>query len=268
MPSTDGFVEAGGHRLESVVIAAHQVQRPSLVFLHEGLGSISLWRDFPQRVAQAAGCRTLVYSRYGYGASDVMAEPRQPDYMHREALAVLPELLAHFGIERPVLVGHSDGASIALIHAGRHPCAGVVVLAPHLFVEEMAVQGIEATVKAFETTPLADRLARHHRDARRTFYGWADIWRRKDFRAWNIEDTLPGIACPILAIQGEDDEYATMAQLESIAARAAKAPAVELLKLADCRHSPHRDQPEAVQNAIVRFVDGLPCAARPGPHAC
>lgn len=257
MPSTDDRVEAGGHRLEAVVIPAHQLHRPPLVFLHEGLGSVSLWRDFPQRVAAATGCRTLVYSRYGYGASDVLAEPRAPDYMHVEALAVLPELLARFGLERPVLIGHSDGASIALIHAGRHACRGLVVLAPHLFVEAMSVRGIEQAVAVFETTDLAAKLARHHRDARRTFYGWADIWRRADFRAWNIEDSLAGIACPILAIQGEDDEYATMAHLEAIAAQATRAPAVDLLKLADCRHSPQRDQGEAVLDAIIRFVDRL-----------
>ena len=255
---SSGFIEAGGHRLEYVLYPAHQIERPTLVFLHEGLGSISLWRDFPQRIAEATGCRTLVYARYGYGRSDVLEAPRTPDYMHVEALDVLPQVLAALDIERPVLVGHSDGGSIALIHAGadRWPCAGVVVLAPHLFVEEMSVRGIEETVTVFETTDLPQKLARHHADARRTFYGWADIWRHADFRGWNIEDCLPGLRCPVLAIQGEDDEYATMAHIDRIAERAVNAE-VDLRKLADCRHSPQRDQADAVAQALIGFVRRL-----------
>jgi len=254
-----GFVETGGHRLEYLLHDAHQTARPTLVFLHEGLGSISLWRDFPQRIAQMTGCRTLVYSRHGYGNSDVLEGPRKPDYMHVEALDALPQVLASLGIERPLLVGHSDGGSIALIHAGngRWPCAGVAVLAPHLFVEEMSVRGIEETVRIFETTDLPQKLARHHRDARRTFYGWADIWRHPDFRVWNIEDCLSGLRCPVLAIQGEDDEYATMAHLDRIAQAAVDAPDVELLKLADCRHSPQRDQADAVAAALAAFVERI-----------
>lgn len=254
-----GFLEAGGHRLEYVLHEAHLTARPTLVFLHEGLGSISLWRDFPQRVAQATGCRTLVYSRYGYGQSDVLAAPRTAEYMHAEALEALPAVLAALGIERPLLVGHSDGGSIALIHAGdgRWPCAGIVVMAPHLFVEEVSVRGIEETVRVFETTDLPQKLARHHRDARRSFRGWADIWLSADFRAWNIEDAVRRLHCPVLAIQGEDDEYATLAQIERIAALATQAPDVELLKLADCRHSPQRDQADAVAAALTAFVERL-----------
>lgn len=256
---TSGFIQAGGHRLEYALYPAHQIGRPTLVFLHEGLGSISLWRDFPQRIAEATGCRTLVYSRYGYGRSDVLTAPRAPDYMHVEALDVLPQVLAVLDIERPVLVGHSDGGSIALIHAGdeRGSCAGVVVLAPHLFVEEMSVRGIEETVTVFETTDLPHKLARHHADAHRTFYGWADIWRHADFRDWNIEDCLPGLRCPVLAIQGEDDEYASMAHIDRIAERATNAVEVDLLKLADCRHSPQRDQADAVARALIAFVSRL-----------
>lgn len=213
-----GFVSAGGQRLEYVLYPGHQIDRPTLVFLHEGLGSISLWRDFPARVALATGCRTLVYSRHGHG--------------------------------------HSDGASIALIHGGdgRWPCDGIVVLAPHVFVEEMSLRGIEATVAVFETAGLPQRLARHHQDAYRTFYGWADIWRHPDFRNWNIEEYLAGLRCPILAIQGVDDEYASMAHLERIAASSVNTPAVNLLKLADCRHSPQRDQADAVMAAVLSFV--------------
>lgn len=252
-----GFIEAGGHRLEYVEYPACRSGRPPLVFLHEGLGSISLWRDFPARVARATGCRTIVYSRYGYGQSDVLAAPRRPDYMHIEALEVLPEVLRLSGVERPVLVGHSDGGSIALIHGadGRFACTGIVVMAPHLFVEERSVAGIEDTVQVFEHTDLQQKLARHHRDARRSFYGWADIWRSPEFRSWNIEPYLPGLCCPVLAIQGEEDEYAGMAHIDRIAELAVNSPGVELLKLADCRHSPHRDQAAAVGAAIAAFVD-------------
>ena len=251
---SSGFVAAGGHRLEYVLYPGRR--RPTLVFLHEGLGCVSLWRDFPARVALATGCRTLVYSRYGYGRYDVLAAPRRPDYMHVEALEVLPEVLRRFEIERPVLIGHSDGASIALIHGGdgRWQCAGIAVLAPHVFVEEISLRGIAETVKVFETTDLPQKLARHHQDARRTFYGWADIWRHPDFRTWNIEECLPGLRCRVLAIQGEDDEYASMAHLERIAAAALDAPDVDQRRLADCRHSPHRDQADAVLAAVAGFV--------------
>lgn len=244
--------------LEYRLIDAHQLDRPALVFLHEALGSVALWRDFPDRVAAATGCRTLVYSRCGLGGSTPLERtPRDPDYLHREALEVLPAMLARLSIARPVLIGHSDGASIALIHAGaaRWAVAGVVAMAPHVFVEEVTLAGIAQAVRAWETSDLPARLARHHRDAAATFRGWADTWLAPAFRDWNIESFLPGIRCPVLAIQGEDDEYGSMAQLEAIARRA---PDVELLELADCRHAPHRDQPAAVLEAVVRFVGALP----------
>jgi pimeloyl-ACP methyl ester carboxylesterase len=247
----------GGCELEYRQIAAHQVGRPELVFLHEALGSAALWRDFPDRVAAATGCRTLVYTRTGLGGSTPLERtPREPDYLHREALEVLPEVLARLAIERPVLIGHSDGASLALIHAGarRWEVAGVVAMAPHVFVEDVTLQGIAQAVRAWETTDLPARLARHHRDAAASFRGWADTWLAPAFRDWNIESCLPGIGCPVLAIQGEDDEYGSMAQLAAIARQA---PDVELLALADCRHAPHRDQPAAVLEAVVRFVAAL-----------
>jgi pimeloyl-ACP methyl ester carboxylesterase len=254
-----GFVRVGDRNLEYQLIPAHQINRPTLVLLHEGLGSVSMWRDFPVRLAAATGCRTLVYSRYGYGQSDVLEEAFRNDFMHREGCEVLPELLSALDIEEPVLVGHSDGASIALLHASdiRNIVAGLVVMAPHCFVEDISIRSIEAARLAFESTDLAHKLARHHRDVRRTFYGWNDIWLHPDFRAWNIEDCLADIRCPILAIQGVDDEYGTMAQIEAIARQVIAAPGVELLKLADCRHSPHRDQAQAVIDAIMRFVDRL-----------
>lgn len=260
MPPQASFVRAGGHTLECVLHPAHQLQRPPLVFLHEGLGSVAMWRDFPARVALATGARTLVYSRYGYGQSDVIESPHRADYMHREAQQALPELLAALGIENPVVIGHSDGASIALIHAGsgRWPVAGAIVLAPHVFVEEVSIASITAAREAAANTDLLARLGRYHRDAAKTFRGWNDIWLHPDFRAWNIESYLPGIRCPVLAIQGEDDEYGTLAQVHAIVAGAINSPGVEVLRLADCRHSAHKDQPEAVLAAIVAFIDALP----------
>ena len=252
------FVRAGGHRLECLLHPPHQLNRPTLVFLHEGLGSVAMWRDFPARVAQATGCRSLVYSRYGYGQSDVLEAPFGTDYMHREAQQALPELLAELEIHQPVLVGHSDGASIALIHAGSgNPVAGVIVMAPHCFVEDISIASIAAARTAALGTDLLQKLARYHRDAAKTFWGWNDIWLHPDFRAWNIESCLPAIRCPILAIQGEDDEYGSRAQLEAISAGAINSPDVDLLALADCRHSSHKDQPEAVIGAIVEFVNFL-----------
>jgi pimeloyl-ACP methyl ester carboxylesterase len=249
------LVAVHGRKLEVDRISGAHPDAPTLVFLHEGLGSVSMWRDFPGKVAQASGCPAVVYSRYGYGNSEVLREPRTVDYMHAEALGVLPELLEKLAIRDPVLVGHSDGGSIALIHAAVHGARGLVVLAPHVFVEDISVQSIAEAKAAFETTDLPQRLARHHADAAKTFWGWNDIWLHPDFRRWNIEEYLPRVHCPMLAIQGFNDEYGTMAQLEAIA-RQTGGP-IELLRLTDCRHSPHRDQPGVVLEAMVRFIERL-----------
>ena len=229
-------------------------REPTLVFLHEGLGSIRQWRDFPERVARATGCAALVYDRYGYGESEVLAEPRVGvRFMHDEALVALPQVLSALGIETPVLVGHSDGASIALIYAGAgHAVRALALLAPHVFVEEICVRSIEQARKTFETTDLPERLGRYHRDPRRTFYLWNDVWLDPQFRPWNIEEYLPGVRAPLLAIQGEDDGYGTLAQLDAIKRQVSGR--CELLKLANCGHSPHRDQPEAVLAAVSRFI--------------
>ncbi|MFA7279644.1 MAG: alpha/beta hydrolase [Sterolibacterium sp.] len=259
MQAQTQFVRAGGHQLECVLYPAHQVNRPTLVFLHEGLGSVAMWRDFPSRVAQASGCRTLVYSRYGYGQSDLHETPFTPDYMHREAQQTLPEVLAALQIENPLLIGHSDGGSIALLHAGsvgaEKGVAGIIVIAPHCFVEDVSISSIEAAKTAALETDLLKKLGRYHRDATKTFWRWNDIWLHPDFRDWNIEDFLPAIRCPILAIQGEDDEYGTFAQLDAIRNQAVNSPRVDILKLADCRHSAHKDQPEAMIRAIVDFIE-------------
>lgn len=227
----------------------------TLVFLHEGLGSIRQWRDFPEKVAAATGCRALVYDRYGYGQSDVLAErKRDVRFMHDEALRALPELLKNLEIEAPLLIGHSDGASIALIHAGAgHAVRAVVAMAPHVFIEPLCLKSIDAAAQQFETTDFGEKLGRYHRDARKTFYGWADVWLDKNFTTWDIrDDYLPKIACPVLAIQGHDDVYGTMAQLDEIERRV-KSPC-ELLKLKDCGHAPFREQPEKTLAAVARFV--------------
>ena len=255
----DGTVQrvtVDGRSLEYRYIGAAATASPTLVFLHEGLGSISLWKDFPERLAAACACNALVYSRYGNGFSDALTEARRPDYMHREAMQVLPELLARLSIQRPILFGHSDGASIAIIHEGLGPrtAAGMILCAPHVFVEDVTLSGIQAAKVAYQSTDLRSRLARHHADVDKTFRGWNDIWLDEDFRNWNIEDCLTKVRCPTLVIQGSDDEYGTFEQIERIAARA---PKVELCKLSDCRHSPHRDRPEAVIDATVKFVGRL-----------
>jgi pimeloyl-ACP methyl ester carboxylesterase len=254
------FLSAGGHRLDYQRIAG-RAPAPALVFLHEGLGSIALWRDFPEKLAAATGFSAVVYSRWGYGNSDRLAAPRDIDYMHREALETLPELRARLGLDDVVLVGHSDGASIALIHAGagRWPVRGLALEAPHVFVEDVSVTSIAAAREAYATTELRRRLARYHADVDSAFRGWNDIWLAPEFRAWNIEGYLPGIACPVLAIQGADDEYGTLAQLDAIA-RQMRGPFARRV-LADCGHSPHRDQEEATLQAMARFIGEV--AAQP-----
>jgi len=265
-PLHSSFVSVQGRRLEYRRIAATRPNTPTLVFLHEGLGSVSLWRDFPSRVAQETGCGAVVYSRYGYGRSDVLEAPHKVDYMHREAREVLPELLDKLGILEPLLVGHSDGASIALIYASAHPgMKGLILEAPHVFVEDVSVESIAAAKQAFESSDLPKRLARHHTDAVKTFYGWNDIWLHPDFRAWNIEDVLPGIECPVLAIQGLDDEYGTLRQLEAIERLAAGK--VTVVTLESCGHSPHRDQPDATLAAMVGFVRDVVPGAIQAPSA-
>lgn len=234
------------------------VDRSPLVFLHEGLGSLRLWRDFPARIHHDTGRRTIVWSRHGYGKSAVVTEPRSVRYMHDEALQVLPELLARLEVNAPVLVGHSDGASIALVHAGSDAGtpAGLVLLAPHVVVEDVSIAGIEAARKAFETTDLPTRLARHHRDAAATFWGWNRIWLDPAFRGWDITEYLPRITCPVLAVQGHDDQYGTLHQLDLV--EGGVPGGIVRVELHDCRHSPHLDQPDATATAVVDFLARLP----------
>ncbi len=250
-------VTVNGVSLETLRIPATEPNKPPLVLLHEGLGSVAMWRDFPSALAERTGAEVIAYSRRGYGQSSPRPESFTVDYMHREALEVLPSLLTALDITNPLLIGHSDGGSIALIAGGglEMAFAGLVVMAPHVFVEDLSITSIEAAKIAFETTNLPEKLGRYHRDAAHTFGGWNDIWLHPDFRSWNIEASLPGITCPVLAIQGADDQYGTLAQIDSVVdhtgGRSSKAI------LADCGHSPHRDQPEATLSAISDFLETL-----------
>ena len=240
-------------RLEYEWVGDPASTRPVVVFLHEGLGSIAMWKDFPARLCSAHGLRGLVYSRYGYGRSTPKPpdEHWTPDFMHAQAHEVLPTLLQELNIERPWLFGHSDGGSIALLHAARFSVAGIVVVAPHLFVEDVSIASIEQARVAYETTDLRARLARYHADPDSAFRGWNDVWLSPAFRGWNIESEIAAIHCPVLAVQGEDDEYGTLAQIRAIAARVSQ---TELLEIPDCGHSPHRDQPEVLAREAGRFI--------------
>lgn len=256
------FADIAGRKLEYRMIPGDP-ERPPLVFLHEGLGSAGLWRDFPDKVARHLGSRALVYSRFGYGQSDGLLGPRSSQFMHEEALDYLPQLLDGLGLERPLLVGHSDGASIALIHAGAsgRAVAGLALMAPHVFIEPVCVQSIARIRETYRTSgELKVRLARHHAHVDDAFLGWADTWLAPEFLAWSIEDIVAHIAVPMLLIQGRDDEYGTLAQLDRIEARA-QGPARRLV-LTDCGHAPQRDQESAVLEAIVTFAESLPSGAR------
>lgn len=241
---------------------------PLVVFLHEGLGSVAMWHDWPARLCDAAGYRGLVYSRYGYGRSTPRPHDEHwaPDFMHLEADALVHLLHAADvdGTRRPPwLVGHSDGGSIALIHAARYPArvAGVVAIAPHIMVEDLSIASIERARTAWETTDLAARLGRYHADPRSAFGGWNGAWLAPEFRAWSITAMLARLRCPVLAVQGSADEYGTLAQIEGIAR---EAPQTELRVLEGCGHSPHRDAPQVLARAITGFISRHPPAVNSG----
>jgi pimeloyl-ACP methyl ester carboxylesterase len=247
-------VTIGSGRIEYERIACGDSRAPTFVMLHEGLGSVAMWRDFPTQLASATRSNVVVYSRHGYGRSAPLRTPHAVSYMHDEALVALPQFLDALQIENPILLGHSDGGSIALIHAGGsgREVAGIVVLAPHVFVEDLSISSIAAAKVAYETTSLRERLARYHDDVDGMFRGWNGIWLHPEFRSWNIEGYLPRITCPVLAMQGDDDEYGSIEQIHRIA-RAVRD--VEWLSLANCRHSPHRDQPEQVLATLTRWME-------------
>ncbi|HEY0835120.1 MAG TPA: alpha/beta hydrolase [Azospirillum sp.] len=246
--------EVLNRRMEHRWLLGRDATAPTLVFLHEGLGSVSLWRDFPERLTAITGCPALLYSRLGHGRSDPADRTRGVDYLHREAVEVLPAVLDNFGIKEPILIGHSDGASIALLYAASgRPTKGVIVEAPHSLVEDVTVAGVRAAVDIWNTTDLPQRMARHHNDAERLFRAWSQIWLDPAFRSWNIESVLGNITAPVLAIQGEDDEYGTPLQVDTVVTRVA-GPSEGLL-LPNCGHTPHRDQREVVLDAMEHFIN-------------
>lgn len=253
------------HSGSEIEIECHWVNPEStggdlLVFLHEGLGSVSMWKDWPEQACRAADCRGLVFSRYGYGQSTPrpLEQPRSADYLHIEAQYALPALFKALGLagERPVLFGHSDGGSIALLYAALYPerVKGIAVAAPHIFVEDVTLQGIRAAREVYLATDLKHKLGRYHRDPDSVFWSWNDTWLKPEFRDWNIEALVTQIQCPILAIQGENDEYGTLEQIRGIKRLA---PHTELCIVADCGHIPQRDQPEKIIRELTGFMRRL-----------
>lgn len=250
------FLQAFEHEGQPLEIEAQWLNaeagadRPLIVFLHEGLGSLSQWRDFPRQLCQATRCRGLLFSRPGYGRSTPRRDPWPQDYLQRQARGLLPACFAALGLredEKLLLFGHSDGASLALLFASYYPARtlGVVAMAPHLFVEPVTSAGLRAAKQAFERegSPLRAALNRHHAEVDSAFYGWNDAWLRPGFEQWNIEGELGGLACPVLALQGEGDEYGTLAQIRAVGRLHAD---TRVCALGDCGHAPQRDQPEAV----------------------
>lgn len=242
-------------QIEIAWVGSTDTDAPVMVFLHEGLGSVAMWKGFPDALCRKLKMRGLVYSRPGYGAST----PRSPDqqwgvdFMHQQAQEILPALLAKLDIQNPWLFGHSDGGSIALLFAAHYPSipAGVIAVAPHIMVEDISIASIRIARETYLRQGLRERLARYHRDVDSAFFGWNDIWLSPAFRAWNIEAELTTIRCPLLALQGEDDEYGSLQQVFGIRDKLAATQVVVLLA---CGHSPHRDQPEKLTDAVQQFI--------------
>jgi pimeloyl-ACP methyl ester carboxylesterase len=256
--SPTGFLSIGASDLEYRMIGPAPDEAPTIVMLHEGLGSAGLWGDFPDKLQAATEAGVLVYSRAGYGASTPVTLPRPLDYMHVEALDVLPKLLDKISFRRGLLLGHSDGASIAAIYAGGHQdhrVQGVAMIAPHFVVEEMGLASIAETRKAYETNSLRAKLARWHGDVDNTFYGWSDAWLDPKFRSWDISDYLAYIRVPVAIVQGADDQYGTIRQIE-IAQEECYCP-VDVTMIPGAGHSPHREVPGATLEAISEFANAV-----------
>lgn len=266
-------LEAAGHRLEARMIGPAPDARPTIVMLHEGLGSAGLWRDVPDRLAERTGWGVVAYSRAGYGRSSPKPLPWSVRYMHEEALEVLPAVLDAIGLRSGILLGHSDGASIAAIYAGSvqdHRIRGVTLVAPHFFTEPAGLAAIEAAATAYETGDLRTRMARHHDDPDNAFFGWNRSWMNPDFHDWDISEVIGYLRVPVLAIQGEDDQYGTLAQLDAL--ETGLYSPFEKLVLSGCGHAPHLERPDDAISAIADFVARLerieaePSSAR-GPVA-
>jgi pimeloyl-ACP methyl ester carboxylesterase len=256
--AAEGFLEVGESRLEYRMIGPPPDAAPTIVFLHEGLGSVGLWSDFPDRVAEATGLGVFVYSRAGYGRSSPSAMPRCVTFMHEEAREVLPRVLDAIGFRRGILLGHSDGASIAAIHAGSFPdprVRGIVLLAPHFFAEAFGIAEIARARERYEAGDFRAKLARWHQDPDNAFYSWSGPWLDPQFLRWDITPELAGIGAPVLIIQGDEDQYGTLEQVET-AKRLCPSP-VEAVILPGIRHIPHRDAPEGTLAAVADFVERL-----------
>ncbi len=254
----DGRLKAGGASLEYACFGPPPETAPTIVLLHEGLGCVALWRGFPEALSRATGFGVMAYSRAGYGRSDRAALPRPLDYMSREAMDVVPEVLDAIGFRRGVLLGQSDGATIATLYGGSvadHRVRGLILMAPHFFTEPEGLAEIARAKTAFETGDLRVRLAKHHQDPDTAFRGWNDAWLDPGFRDWDVTDAVDHLRVPTLAIQGRDDAYGTLAQIDTLEARS-YAP-VDRLVLDRCGHAPFKDQPEAVLEAIAAFTTRL-----------
>jgi pimeloyl-ACP methyl ester carboxylesterase len=257
-PPSTSHVEAAGHSLRVQVLrpGGGATLAPTLVLLHEGLGSILQWRDVPRRLLERTGLPVLAYDRWGFGGSDPLELPRPDDYLETESDVALPDVLAACGVGRHVLIGHSDGATIALLSAARRPAGllGVVAIAAHVFVEACTAAGVAAAAEAWGSGDMPRALARYHGDkAEAMFRGWAETWLRPSFSRWEMTGRLPQVACPVLVVQGDRDEYGTLAQVNAIAT-GVSGPA-EILIVPDCGHDPHLERPDIVLPAIARFVE-------------
>ncbi len=255
----EGTLQVTGKTLEYTCVGPTPTDMPTLVLLHEGLGCVRLWRDFPAALSSATGYGVCVYSRAGYGQSDPTELPRPLDYMTREAVDVLPQVLDGIGVEQAVLLGHSDGATIAAIHAGRvmdPRVVGAILIAPHFFTETAGLKEIASARDAFNNGDLRARLAKYHRDPDNAFRGWNDSWLDPAFKSWNVADVLDTVQVPVLAIQGRDDPYGTLDQIDIVKQRVQHA-AVSTLKLEDCKHAPHLEHEPAVISAVMDFCSRL-----------
>ncbi|UGS35561.1 alpha/beta fold hydrolase [Capillimicrobium parvum] len=249
-------VRVAGRRIEALELPGDPDRRP-LVLLHEGLGSVGLWRGFPQALHEATGRRVLAFSRFGHGRSQPPPQPRTPAFFHTEALDVLPDVLAQLDAPEPIIVGHSDGASIALIHAGRHPVTGIALLAPHVIVEDVTVREIEAARERYASGDLRERMARHHDDVDAAFWGWCDVWLDPAFRDWSLEADAERVACPTLLIQGVGDPYGTLDQLDRIEARVRGAGGDVFRVHVPGGHSPHLEAAAETLAALRAFTEPL-----------